>query len=132
MGELKFRNPVSIGIDTFFMSGGLPETFLKGAGVPDVFIDYGQSMTALSEHSLSSQWVETEVEAAFERERIEVRDVLFPIRLDQAILHSEVAWAMAIRRTRQIGDFSGWRKKSSYAKSFDLLCRSLRRNPAAS
>lgn len=46
LGELKFRNPVSIGIDTFFMSGGLPETFLKGAGVPDVFIDYGQSMTA--------------------------------------------------------------------------------------
>jgi hypothetical protein len=34
----------SIGIDTFFRSGGLPEAFLRGCGMPDEFIIYAASL----------------------------------------------------------------------------------------
>lgn len=34
----------SIGIDTFFSSGGLPGAFLRGCGVPDGFIAYAASL----------------------------------------------------------------------------------------
>jgi uncharacterized protein YjbI with pentapeptide repeats len=38
--------PSTIGIDTFFNSKGkIPEAFLRGAGVPDIFIQYAASLT---------------------------------------------------------------------------------------
>jgi hypothetical protein len=40
------RGPSSIGIDTFYASGGnLPVQFMEGAGVPDSFIDYMPSLS---------------------------------------------------------------------------------------
>lgn len=42
----KHFGPSSIGIDTLYRSGGkIPEIFLRGAGVPDVFIKYASSLT---------------------------------------------------------------------------------------
>lgn len=39
--------PSSIGIDTFFRSNGaIPESFLRGCGVPDQFITYGRSLVS--------------------------------------------------------------------------------------
>jgi hypothetical protein len=43
-------------------------------------------MLVLSEQSINSDWVEGEVEAALERERREKRTVLFPFRLDDAVM----------------------------------------------
>jgi uncharacterized protein YjbI with pentapeptide repeats len=128
------RGPTAIGIETFFKSKGLiPEVFLRGAGVPDIFLQYAASLAGvpfefyscfisysskdealakrlhadlqakgvrcwfapedlkigekfrvgideairvhdkllllLSKHSVGSDWVEKEVEAAFEKER---------------------------------------------------------------
>src|SRR5205823_12237400 len=64
----------------------------------------------ISSNSLSSNWVENEVEIAFERERREQRVILFPVTLDDAISHVEEGWAATIRRTRHIGDFRNWEK----------------------
>lgn len=37
--------PSTIGIDTIFRSGGnIPEVFLRGCGVPDIFIEYAHSL----------------------------------------------------------------------------------------
>jgi len=45
--SVEHRAPSSIGIDTIFKSKGkIPEAFLKGAGVPDVFITYAKSLAA--------------------------------------------------------------------------------------
>jgi uncharacterized protein YjbI with pentapeptide repeats len=79
----------------------------------------------LSEHSVSSQWVGDEVEAAFERERREGRTVLFPIRIDDAAMDSDKAWAATIRRTRHVGDFTRWKDNDSYQKAFERLLRDL-------
>jgi TIR domain len=58
-------------------------------------------LLVLTESSMKSAWVEKEVETAFEKERKQERTVLFPIRLDDAVMEAEEAWAADIRRTRQ-------------------------------
>jgi uncharacterized protein YjbI with pentapeptide repeats len=83
-------------------------------------------MVLLSENSVSSRWVEKEVETAFEKERRENRTVLFPIRLDDAVMDTDEAWAADIRRTRHIGDFRDWKNHDSYKKAFERLLRDLK------
>lgn len=83
-------------------------------------------MVLLSENSVSSEWVEKEVETAFEKERREKRTVLFPIRLDDAVMDTNQAWAADIRRTRHIGDFRDWKNHDSYTKAFERLLRDLK------
>ena len=79
----------------------------------------------LSEYSVKSQWVEKEVETAFEKEHQQSRIVLFPIRLDDAVMETKQAWAADIRRMRHIGDFRGWKQRGLYKKSFERLLRNL-------
>ena len=83
-------------------------------------------MVLLSESSVKSPWVEKEVETAFEKERQQNRTVLFPIRLDNAVMETQQAWAADIRRTRHIGDFCNWKVHDSYKKAFDRLLRDLK------
>ncbi len=63
-------------------------------------------LIVMSEYSVKSDWVEKEVETAFERENKEKRLVLFPIRLDDAVMDIQAGWAADIRRTRTHGRFS--------------------------
>jgi hypothetical protein len=79
----------------------------------------------LSAHSIDSDWVEKEVEIAFEKERKHKQSVLFPIRLDAAVMDTDQAWAADIRRTRYIGDFTRWRDGDAYQRSFQRLLRDL-------
>lgn len=181
----------SIGIDTFFKSGGLPEDFLRGCGVPEDFIAYAGSLIGkpieyyscfmsysskddefahrlhadlqaktirawfapedlkigdrfrsridesirvhdklvliLSEDSINSAWVRREVETTLDREDREKRDVLFPIRVDDAIFENKEPWADEIRRTRHIGDFREWKHHDSYTKAFERLVKDLKK-----
>ena len=90
---------------------------------------YERMLLVLSQHSIGSPWVEREVEAAFERERREKRTVLFPIRLDDEVMKTDVPWAAEIRRTRHVGDMTGWEGDDSYVKALDRLLRDLRKDP---
>jgi hypothetical protein len=80
----------------------------------------------LSENSIASDWVEHEVESALEEEGQKNRIILFPIRVDNAVMGSNKAWAALIRRTRHIGDFTDWKNHNSYQKAFDRLLRDLK------
>jgi hypothetical protein len=80
----------------------------------------------LSEHSIKSRWVQKEVETAFEKEEKEHRLVLFPLRLDNAIMEMTVGWAADIRRQRHIGDFTQWKEHDSYQQAFRRLLRDLK------
>src|SRR5579872_2165446 len=90
-------------------------------------------LVVLSETSVNSSWVQSEVESAFEKERRdpEHRTVLFPIRLDDAVMDTNKAWAADIRRTRHIGDFTKWKDHDSYQKAFDRLLRDLKGEKSA-
>jgi len=81
----------------------------------------------LSEHSINSAWVEDEVEAALERERTEHREMLFPIRLDDAVIRTHQAWAARLRRQVNIGDFSNWTDPQAYQRAFERLLRDLKK-----
>jgi len=78
------------------------------------------------EYSVNSAWVEKEVETAFEKERVQDnKPVLFPIRLDDAVVQTNQAWAAEIRRTRHIGDFTQWKEHDEYQQAFQRLLRDL-------
>jgi uncharacterized protein YjbI with pentapeptide repeats len=81
-------------------------------------------MLILSEHSIASDWVEDEVTKAFEEERKRGQTVLFPIRLDDAVMDTNEAWAAKLR-ARHIGDFRRWKEHDEYQKSFARVLRDL-------
>jgi uncharacterized protein YjbI with pentapeptide repeats len=191
LDTIKHHRPSTIGIDTICLSKGkIPESFLRGCGVPDTFITFMHSLTSdaiqyyscfisysskdqdcaerlyadlqnkgvrcwfapedlkigdrfqerieesihvydkllliLSENSVSSPWVEREVQAAMEREHRRGETALFPITLDETVMESTKAWAADIRRTRYIGDFRNWKDHDSYQKAFARLLRDLK------
>jgi uncharacterized protein YjbI with pentapeptide repeats len=86
---------------------------------------YDKLMVVLSTNSIDSAWVRREVKAALEKEKGQNRTVLFPIRLDDAVMDSTEQWADDIRRTRHIGDFTKWKQHDDYQKAFDRLLRDL-------
>jgi len=194
LDTVRHSSPSTVGIDTIFRSNGkIPESFLRGCGVPDEFSAYAKSLAAnpiefyscfisysskddafatelhsklqtqqvrcwkdsedlkigdrfqeeierairlydklllvLSENSIDSAWVEREVQAAFEKERRQGSPVLFPVRLDDAVMSCSLAWAADIRRTRHIGDFRKWKNHGSFEKSLTRLLRDLSAKP---
>jgi hypothetical protein len=82
-------------------------------------------LLVLSESSVRSEWVEQEVETAFAREREGRRTVLFPIRLDDAVMDIETGWPALVRNTRHIGDFRGWKTHAAYREALKRLLRDL-------
>ncbi|HZO75776.1 MAG TPA: toll/interleukin-1 receptor domain-containing protein [Ktedonobacteraceae bacterium] len=88
---------------------------------------HDRSLLLLSEHSIASTWVEHEVEAVLEKEDRQKREILFPVRLDEAIMHTSKAWAATLRRTRHIGDFTRWKDHDAYQQTFERLLRDLKK-----
>jgi hypothetical protein len=84
-------------------------------------------LLVLSESSVTSEWVDYEVETALARERKEKRDILFPIRLDDAAKESTAAWAAHIQSARHITDFTRW-KEHEYQKGLTRLLRDLKQD----
>lgn len=88
---------------------------------------YDKLLLILSENSVSSQWVEQEVETARAREREqEGKTVLFPIRIDDAAMEIKAGWPALLRNTRNVGDFTRWREHDPYQKALDRLLRDLK------
>jgi hypothetical protein len=91
-------------------------------------------LLVLSANSIVSDWVEHEVETAFHEEsrRKSAGDscgqrqtVLMPLRLDDAVLNVSPAWAVDIRLSRHIGNFSRWRDPVEYKSALDTLLKAL-------
>jgi hypothetical protein len=85
----------------------------------------------LSEHSVRSVWVKREVTTALEEEERRRLTVFFPVRLDDAIFDNKEAWATQVR-SRNIGDFRGWKDHDAYQRGFQRILRDLtKEQPAA-
>ena len=80
----------------------------------------------LSEHSVASDWVEEEVTRALAEERSRKTTVLFPIRVDDAVLNTNEAWARGLRIQRHIGDFCLWKDHDAYQKVLERVLRDLK------
>jgi hypothetical protein len=83
-------------------------------------------LLVLTESSVKSPWVEKEVETAMEKERRKGRMVLFPIRLDDAVMETNEAWAADLRRMWHIGDFREWKSHDQYKVAFERLMQDLK------
>lgn len=79
----------------------------------------------LSKASIDSEWVEDEVTKAFAEERYRKEVVLFPIRIDNAVMSTSEPWAVKLRDQRNIGDFRQWRRPAEYQNSLEGLLRDL-------
>jgi hypothetical protein len=86
---------------------------------------YDKLLIILSDASVKSNWVEFEVNQALHREIEQGRTMLFPIRLDDAVLHTPSGWAAHLR-TRYIGDFRGWKEHDRYQEAFTRPLRDLK------
>jgi uncharacterized protein YjbI with pentapeptide repeats len=190
LNTVKHMGRSRIGFDTLYQSfDELPEEFLKGIGIPDVFLTYMSSLTkkalelyscfisysskdqpfverlhadlqnagvrcwfapqdlrvgdkirpridesirlhdklliVISRDSISSQWVEQEVETALAKEREQGRLVLFPIRLDDSVMEMKHGWPALIKNSRNIGDFKEWKNQDLYQKALKHLILNL-------
>lgn len=82
-------------------------------------------LLVLSECSINSNWVAKEVEIAFKEESRRSETVLLPIQIDKTASDTDQAWAIGIRRTRNIGDFSQWQNPEAYQQSLSHLLHDL-------
>jgi hypothetical protein len=94
--------------------------------IDEAIRSYDKLLLILSEHSIDSEWVKDEVEEAYEKERQQKRPVLFPVRLDEAVMNTELAWAAKLRRQRHIGDFRCREDDDAYRQAFERLIRDLK------
>ena len=94
--------------------------------IDETILVYDKLLLVLSKTSVTSQWVEQEVETALARERQQGTTILFPVRIDNAIMALETGWPALIRHTRNIGDFRRWKTHDVYQKAFDRLLRDLK------
>lgn len=94
--------------------------------IDDAIRLHDKLLLILSSHSVLSDWVREEVESCLERERREKRLVLFPVRLDDAVIHTTEAWAASVRRQRHIGDFRDWKSHDTYQDGLLRLLRDLK------
>ena len=97
--------------------------------------DMDRLLIVLSDASLRSHWVATEILEARQRERSEARKVMFPVR----IIEFEKLRSMRLfyadegrdlgREIRRlvIPDFSGWEDDLKFGAAFDAVLRSLRK-----
>jgi hypothetical protein len=95
---------------------------------------YDKLLVVLSEHSMASEWVKTEIYHARQQEVDEKRRKLFPISLvDFDAIRQWRAFDVDIgkdmaREVREyfIPDFSQWKEHDAYQKAFDRLLKDLR------
>lgn len=196
---IKHQARSEISISTIYRSKGkIPFEFLRGAGIPDNFIEYMHSLTGaafefyscfisysskdqefadrlhadlqdngvrcwfaprdgqggrklheqideairlhekllliLSNDSIKSEWVKTEITNAAKRQAAEKKDVLFPVSLvsfdelrEWKCFDGDLGKDLAGEiREYLIPDFSQWKNHDSYQKAFAKLLRDLR------
>ena len=88
---------------------------------------YDKLLLVLSEHSVASNWVcSYEVKKALDKEPLGLQNVLYPIRIDDAVMHSKQSWVRDILGTLTIGDFTRWKEHDAYQHAFRQLLRSLK------
>jgi hypothetical protein len=86
----------------------------------------------LSKNSIASDWVEDEVQKAFAEERDRKELVLFPVRIDDALMETPEPWARKLRDQRNVGDFRRWKDHAAYQESLVHVLRDLTIKPKSS
>ncbi len=89
----------------------------------------------LSTASIESTWVEHEVSRALDGSAKRGRNLLFPIRIDDAVMECPSGWANELRTKQNgqyIGDFTNWKDAESYDVALKKLVLALQGEGQAS
>lgn len=86
----------------------------------------GKLVLVLSRQVIASPWVEKEVENAFEKEIKENTTILFPVMIDAAVMENDQAWAVDLRNSRPIMDFTDWNNSEAYHRMLTNLLSDLK------
>jgi len=123
-------NGVRCWLDEHDMKGG-KKTYLQ---IDEAIRIHDRVLLVLSENSMESEWVITEIRKALALEKSKQQDVLFPIRLVD--MDKIKAWECfdsdtgvdLAKKVREyfIPDFHNWKDHGSYHKSFDKLLSDLK------
>ncbi len=125
----------NLGIKCWFA----PEALLGGKKIYDqinqAIVLHEKLLIILSEQSLKSSWVATEIKRARTRERLENRKMLFPISLvsfdlikEWELFDADLGTDLAAEiRSYHIPDFSNWRNLENYNMEIGRLLKSLKR-----
>lgn len=115
------------GVRVWFAPHDLPIGARMRPAIDESIRVHDKLLLVLSEGSVASQWVEQEVETALAREREqEGRTVLFPVRIDDAVMGSKTGWPALLKNTRNVGDFTRWKDHDSYQRALEKLLRDLK------
>jgi len=100
--------------------------------IPEAIRLYDKLMLVLSENSMRSEWVKTEIRHARKDEAREKRRKLFPIslvtfdKIQEWEAPDDTAKDMAVEiREYYIPDFANWKDHDEYMKAFERLMRDL-------
>jgi hypothetical protein len=99
-----------------------PDTHDDGDPRPDEIL-----ILILSEHAVNSSWADFEVRVTLNSELAKVHPVLFPLRIDEAVMQAEQDWAVRLRQSQPIADFTNWQDDAAYQQAFTTLRQSLAR-----
>ena len=64
--------------------------------------------------------------AALSEENKRKKPILFPIRVDAAVLDSDLTWMEYINKTRNICNFSNWKDHDAYHQALDKLLNDIK------
>ncbi|HEX6292948.1 MAG TPA: toll/interleukin-1 receptor domain-containing protein [Herpetosiphonaceae bacterium] len=95
-------------------------------GIDEAIRLHDKVVLLLSEAAVLSPWVKYEVDLACTCEAGEGRTMLYPLRLDDAVLTTAQDWAVMLRKGRHIGDFRQWKDHNAYQAMFARLLRDLK------
>lgn len=81
----------------------------------------------LSKKSVESDWVESELEIARQKEKNEKRDVLCPVSLDESWKKKDSILWLQLKRSKNVIDFSKWKTKN-FQFQFEKLFKGIKIN----
>ena len=79
-----------------------------------------------SEASTERTWMHIEAGTGEAKERKEGLSVLFPIRIDEAVIQCPLSWVERIKQNYAIGDFTQWKDEVAYQQALSMLLKALR------
>jgi hypothetical protein len=85
----------------------------------------------LSEASVNSVWVRHEIDVALRKESQSKKTILFPIRIDNAVMKATDESSAMLVRLKHIGDFTEWTVPDGYRRAISRLVKDLTVSAAA-
>jgi hypothetical protein len=113
-------------VRAWFAPGDLKIEDMFRQGIERSLRLHDKLLLILSKDSVTSDWVEEEVEITLAMEREQKKELLFLVRVDDTVMETEIGWLAQIKNMRHIGDFSQWQDHHAYQEAFQRLLHDLK------